>query len=152
SFPKKDIYRFLSIATPLRKESFLRKYIRIYKGLSGLLANARILGERRPLAVERIDGCRLVRMADRHAAEDHLVLRHGEVFADHAVPHRPGLLRTGVQPVLAREQHDVLEKHPEIRPLALLHLAVDREDEAHGRAEERPVSGEELQPRRLVLA
>src|SRR5258707_12215689 len=42
-----------------------------------------------------------IAVADRHAAEQHLVLRRFQEIADGIVEPRPGLLRTGVEPIAA---------------------------------------------------
>ena len=64
----------------------------------------------------------------------------------------PGLLRAGVQAVLAREQHDVLHEHAEVGPLIRAHAPIDREEQHDRRAEELVVAREVPQARGLVLA
>ena len=49
-------------------------------------------------------------------------------------------LRAGVHPVATRADHDVLEEHAVVEPAALPQHAVDREDQADRRTEERIVA------------
>jgi multicomponent Na+:H+ antiporter subunit D len=77
-----------------------------------------------------------VGVAQRHAAHHHLVVGQAQVPRDDAVELREGRLRAGVQPARARRHHHVLQEHAVVQPAALLHDAVDGEDQAHRRAEE----------------
>src|SRR3977135_547068 len=77
-----------------------------------------------------------VAVADRHAAEQHLVVRQLEIFADDVVEPRPGLLRAGVEAVAACQKCQRMDIATEIGPLAWAQAAIDGDEQRHWRAEE----------------
>src|SRR4029079_9540343 len=88
-----------------------------------------------------------VAVADRHAAEQHLVLRQFQEIAGGAVEPRPGLLRTGVEPIAAGEKRQRVDVAAEIGPLAGAEPAVDGDEQRHRRVEELKVLLELREPR-----
>ena len=90
-------------------------------------------------------------MADGHAAEQHLVVGGPDEFGNGTGPHGPGLLGTGGEPRLHRQQHEGLEEHPEVGPLGSAHPAVDETEERSRRAEELIVLRQPGQSGRLVV-
>src|SRR5262245_253838 len=63
------------------------------------------LVERGARGTEAVGRMRVVAVAQRQAAEQHVRLRDAQEFADHAVEPGPGFLRAGIEPVAARENH-----------------------------------------------
>ena len=110
------------------------------------------LGKGETLGEEGVDRGVGVGKAERHAADQHFgCWDAGELL------HRLGIageggLRAGFQSFAAGRQHDRLNEHAHVEPAALFHVAIDREDQADGRVEERivaPVLGVHA---RLVVA
>jgi hypothetical protein len=88
------------------------------------------------LGAQGVDHGLRVGPAQRHAAHHHLLRGQLQLLGDEAVELREGGLRAGVQAARARGHHDVLQEHAVVQPAALLHDAVDGEDQAHRGVEE----------------
>src|SRR5580692_11934492 len=97
------------------------------------LAELRKLRARRAKTVRRMA---VVAVADGHGAEQHLLRRHGDEFADNAVHAGPGFLRAGIEPVAAGEERQRVDIAAEIGPLAGTELAVDGDEQRDRRIEE----------------
>ena len=71
--------------------------------------------------VERVDRGVGVGVADRHAAEDALLVGRAHELADGLLVDGPRFLRTRVEARLLGEQHERLQEHAEVRPLRRAH-------------------------------
>ena len=104
------------------------------------------------IGAQPIDRRRRSRRNPRPTAEQHQARIDAQELDHLLVPNGPGLLRAGFQPLLARQQHDVLDEHAEIGPLRRSHRAVEEKKHPDGRTEEIVVSSELAMPRRPIFA
>src|SRR6056297_165919 len=81
-----------------------------------------------PCRPESIDDRIIIREAERHAAHELLVGWNADVFADRVVIVAKRGLRTGLEPLPARRQHDRLDEHSRIEPASEFHIAVECEE------------------------
>src|SRR5271156_3008581 len=91
------------------------------------------LRARRAKAVRQM---RVVAVAERDGAEQHLFRRHADKGRDQAMHARPGFLGAGVEAMAACEQREGLHIAAEIGPLAGTELAIDGDEQRHWRIEE----------------
>src|SRR5215217_6102518 len=85
--------------------------------------------ERRTRRAEAVGRVIAIAVTDRHAAEQHLLGRKLQEFADDPVHARPGFLRAGVEPIAASKVHERVNVAAEIGPLARPKLALDGDEE-----------------------
>src|SRR6266852_5060585 len=100
---------------------------------------AKFLGHR-PWRAEAVGRMAVVAIADRHRAEQHVLRRDFQEFADDPVHAAPGFLRTRVETAAAREIRQGVNVAAEIGPLAGPEVAVDGDEERHRRVEELEVA------------
>src|SRR5580692_4528544 len=113
------------------------------------LAELRKLRARRAKTVRRVA---VVAVADRHGAEQHLLRRHGDEFADDAVHAGPGFLRAGIEAVAAGKKRQRVDVAAEIGPLARTELAVDGDEQRDRRVEEFEIALVLLEPPLGIVA
>src|SRR6202035_1861431 len=106
-------------------------------------------GARRAEAVRRM---RVVAVTDRDRAEQHVLGRNVQEVADRLVHARPRFLRTGVEPVAARQVHQRMDVAAQIRPLPGAELALDGDEQRDRRVEEREIALVLIEPAFRVLA
>src|SRR5690606_25762768 len=94
------------------------------------------------LGDEPVDDRIRIAIAERHTAEHNLIIAEGKMFLQRLRPAGPGLLRTGIQAIFLRQQHDILHEHADIGILPDLHLAVEHEEEPDRRIEEAEIARE----------
>src|SRR6202012_626812 len=85
---------------------------------------------------ELVDRSVRVDMAERHAADDDLLLGNVEQRADNLVEVCEGGLRASVQPVAARGDHQAAQINTEIEPASDFEVLVEGKDHADRRAKE----------------
>ena len=100
------------------------------------LQPSRKASHRLPLGCKGIDQRILVRIAQRHAADQHFVVSRANVRQHDAREAIPCGLRASVQATGAGCDHHVLQEHAVVEQRAASHDFIDREHQAHGRIEE----------------
>src|SRR5580704_18711672 len=115
----------------------LRAHLRVTDHTPSLetekLAELRELRARRAKAVGRMA---VVAVADGDRAEQHLLGRHFDEFADDAMHAGPGFLRAGIEAVAAGKERQSVDIAAEIGPLAGAEVAVDGDEQRGRRIEE----------------
>src|SRR6476661_10170239 len=93
-----------------------------------------------------------VAVAHAHSAEQHLLGRKLQQCADDLVHADPGHLRTGVEPVAARQKRQCMDVAAEVRPLAGAEPAIDGDKKSHRRVEKLVAAFDLLESPGTILA
>src|SRR5450432_4876984 len=123
-----------------------------HKATAGSIMEHYELFDWRAIGAQSIDRRRVVAIAQRQTAKQHQGRIDAQEFHHFFVPNGPRFLRAGLQSLLARQQHQVLDEHAEVGPLRWSHDAVEEKKHPDRRTEEIVVLRELAMPGRLVIA